>query len=93
MNPGPRCGRVTSIGSDRRKDNGSSIFNCRQIWTGYLNNYIPDVRLKGDLKIAPGLTSDGHLRIAKATVNSTGIDDARFAVAACLFPHTTVRAA
>jgi hypothetical protein len=67
----------------------ADIYNCRQIWSGYLDNYIPDVRLKGDLKIAPGLTSDGHLRIAKATVNSTGIDDARFAVAACLFPHTT----
>ena len=67
----------------------AGVFNCRQIWTGWVQNYIPDVRLKGDLKIAPGLTSDGHLRIAKATVNSTGIDDARFAVAACLMPKTT----
>ena len=67
----------------------ADVYNCRQIWTGYLQNYIPDVRLKGDLKIAPGLTSDGHLRIAKATVNSLGLDAARFAVAACLFPHTT----
>jgi hypothetical protein len=67
----------------------ADVYNCRQVWTGYVQNYIPDVRLKGDLKIAPGLTSDGHLRIAKATVNSTGIDAARFAVAACLYPHTT----
>jgi hypothetical protein len=67
----------------------AGVFNCRQIWTGWVQNYIPDVRLKGDLKIAPGLTSDGHLRIAKATVNTTGIDDARFAVAACLMPKTT----
>jgi len=54
-----------------------------------VQNYIPGVRLKGGLKIAPGLTSDGHLRIAKATVNSTGIDPTRFAVAACLMPKTT----
>jgi hypothetical protein len=67
----------------------AGVFNCRQIWTGWVQNYIPDVRLKGDLKIAPGLTSDGHLRIAKATVNTTGLDDARFAVAACLMPKTT----
>jgi hypothetical protein len=64
-------------------------FNCRQAWTGYVDNYIPGVRLKGSLKIAPGLTSDGHLRIAKATVNSSGLDPTRFAVAACLFPQTT----
>jgi hypothetical protein len=67
----------------------AGVFNCRQIWTGWVQNYIPGVRLKGGLKIAPGLTSDGHLRIAKATVNSTGIDPTRFAVAACLMPKTT----
>jgi hypothetical protein len=67
----------------------AGVFNCRQIWTGWVQNYIPDVRLKGNLKIAPGLTSDGHLRIAKATVDTNGLDDARFAVAACLMPKTT----
>jgi hypothetical protein len=54
-----------------------------------VDNYIPDVRLTGNLKIAPGLTSDGHLRIAKATVSSQAGSSARFAVAACLMPNTT----
>lgn len=63
----------------------AGIFNCRQIWTGGIDNYIPSVHLTGDLKIAPGITSDGHLRIAKATVATSG-DDAGFAVAACLAP-------
>jgi len=67
----------------------AGVFNCRQIWTGGVDNYIPDVRLTGSLKIAPGLTSDGHLRIAKATVQSQPGFPARFAVAACLFPYTT----
>jgi hypothetical protein len=67
----------------------AGVFNCQQIWTGYVQNYIPDVRLTGNLKIAPGLTSDGHLRIAKATVASQAGFPAHFAVAACLFPHTT----
>jgi hypothetical protein len=67
----------------------AGLFNCQQVWTGGVDNYIPDVRLTGNLKIAPGLTSDGHLRIAKATVASQAGFPARFAVAACLFPHTT----
>jgi hypothetical protein len=67
----------------------AGVFNCQQIWTGAVQNYIPDVRLVGNLKIAPGLTSDGHLRIAKATVASQSGFPAHFGVAACLFPHTT----
>ena len=67
----------------------AGVFNCQQIWTGGVDNYIPDVRLTGNLKIAPGLTSDGHLRIAKATVSSQAGYSARFAVAACLMPNTT----
>jgi hypothetical protein len=65
----------------------AGVFNCRQIWTGGVDNVIPDVRLQGNLKIAPGLTSDGHLRIAKANVSSGTNDPARFAVAACLAPY------
>jgi len=68
----------------------AGVFNCRQVWTGYVNNYIPGVRLKGNLKIAPGLTYDGHLRIAKATVSSDV--PARFAVAACLAPSANYAA-
>jgi len=67
----------------------AGVFNCQQVWTGGVDNYIPDVRLVGNLKISPGLTSDGHLRIAKATVASQPGFPTRFAVAACLFPHTT----
>jgi hypothetical protein len=70
----------------------AGIFNCRQIWTGGINNYIPDVRLTGGLKIAPGVTSDGHLRIAKATIASQSGFPTRFAVAACLAPYSGVDA-
>jgi hypothetical protein len=65
----------------------AGIFNCRQIWTGGIDNYIPSVRLAGNLKIAPGITADGKLRIAKATVSSLPGSEARFAVAACLAPY------
>jgi hypothetical protein len=64
----------------------AGIFNCRQIWTGGIDNYIPSIRLKGNLKIAPGITASGKLRIAKATVSSLPGSEARFAVAACLAP-------
>jgi hypothetical protein len=70
-------------------DQDAYHFNCQQIWTGAVQNYIPDVRLTGNLKIAPGLTSDGHLRIAKATVQSQAGFPSHFGVAACLFPNTT----
>jgi len=65
----------------------AGIFNCRQIWTGGIQNYIPGVRLAGNLKIAPAITSDGKLRIAKATVSSLPNSETRFAVAACLAPY------
>jgi hypothetical protein len=66
----------------------AGIFNCRQIWTGGIDNYIPSVRLVGGLKIAPGITADGKLRIAKAQVASAPGSEARFAVAACLAPYS-----
>jgi hypothetical protein len=65
----------------------AGIFNCRQIWTGGIDNYIPSVRLAGNLKIAPGITAGGKLRIAKATVSSLPNSEARFAVSACLAPY------
>jgi len=65
----------------------AGIFNCRQIWTGGIDNYIPSVRLAGNLKIAPGITAGGKLRIAKATISSLPGSEARFAVAACLAPY------
>jgi len=66
----------------------AGIFNCRQIWSGGIDNYIPSVRLKGNLKISPGITSDGKLRIAKASVASLPNSETRFAVAACLAPYS-----
>jgi hypothetical protein len=63
----------------------AAVFTCAQVWTGSVPNYIPAVHLKGTLKIAPGITADGHLRIAKASINQLG-DATRFAVAACLVP-------
>jgi hypothetical protein len=68
----------------------AGIFNCRQIWSGGIQNYIPSVRLAGNLKIAPAITSDGKLRIAKATVSSLPNSETRFAVAACLVPYSGV---
>jgi hypothetical protein len=65
----------------------AGIFGCRQIYSGFVQNYIPSVHLTGSLKISPGITSDGFLRIAKATIASPANDKARFAVAACLAPY------
>jgi hypothetical protein len=62
------------------------VFNCRQVWLGGVQNYIPGVRLKGNLRIAPAITKDGKLRIAKATVSSP--ESTRVALSACLFPHS-----
>jgi hypothetical protein len=75
----------------------AGIFNCRQVWTGGIQNYIPSVHLQGGLKIAPGITSDGKLRIAKATISTPGTgtstaDRSHFGVAACLAPYAGVDA-
>ncbi len=64
-------------------------FNCRQAWTGYVQNYIAGVRLQGNLKIAPAITPTGALRIAKATLSSLGNKGTQIGLAACLFPHQT----
>jgi lysophospholipase L1-like esterase len=59
---------------------------CRQAYTGAIQNYIPGVRLQGNLKISPGITSDGALRIAKATLSTS--QPAQIALAACLYPYS-----
>src|SRR5213076_3223556 len=64
----------------------ADVFNCHQVWTGAVQNYIPGVRLTGNLKIAPGITADGRLRIAKATVSSPANNAAQVALSACVFP-------
>ena len=67
-----------------------AAFQCRQAWTGNVQNYIPDVKLQGNLKIAPAITASGDLRIAKATLSSLdATQPARVALAACLFPYST----
>jgi len=70
----------------------AAVFSCGQIWSGYTQNYIPGVRLTGSLKIAPGITSDGHLRIAKATINQHAGGPSQFQVAACLAPYAAYNA-
>ena len=54
--------------------------------TGAVQNYIPGVRLTGSLRIAPAITKDGKVRIAKATVQSDVNNPDRVALSACLFP-------
>jgi hypothetical protein len=65
-------------------------FNCRQFWTGSVQNYLNDITLVGNLHIAPGITPDGHLRIAKASLASD--DPWDVSLAACLVPYSTFSA-
>ena len=64
--------------------NNATLFDCRQAWTGFTQNYLTDIRLSGGLKIAPAITADGKLRIAKANLTNQG--SSRISVAACLVP-------
>jgi lysophospholipase L1-like esterase len=62
---------------------------CRQAYTGAVQNYIPGVHLQGSLKIAPAITADGKLRIAKATLSQLDPNaPTRIALAACLYPYS-----
>ena len=70
----------------------AGVFACRQVYTGAVQNYIPDVKLQGSLKISPAITADGKLRIAKATLKTGDYDASRFAVAACLVPYASFNA-
>ena len=62
-----------------------SAFECRQAFTGGVQNYFPGIILQGSLKISPAITKDGRLRIAKVKLFSPTYD---IAVAACLYPHS-----
>jgi hypothetical protein len=62
----------------------AGVFGCRQVYTGFVDNYLPGIHLRGNLRIAPAITSDGHLRIATATVSSAA--PTQVAVAACVSP-------
>ena len=68
------------------EDLPAAYFQCRQVVTGAVQNYIPGVRLTGDLRIAPAIMKDGRVRIAKATVQSDVNSPDRIALSACLFP-------
>jgi hypothetical protein len=70
----------------------SAAFQCRQAWTGGVQNYIPDVHLKGSLKIAPAITPSGELRIAKASLSTPTGQSSQVALAACLTPYSTFAA-
>ena len=70
----------------------AAYFNCRQVFTGAVQNYIPGVRLTGSLRIAPAITKDGKVRIAKATVQSDTNNPDRVALSACLFPAKSYNA-
>jgi hypothetical protein len=63
----------------------AGIFGCRQIWSGAVQNYIPGVRLSGNLRISPAITKDGKLRIAKASVSTS--EATHVALSACLMPY------
>jgi hypothetical protein len=65
----------------------SRSYNCRQFWTGSVQNYLNDITLVGDLHISPGITTDGRLRIAKASLASD--DPWDVSLAACLVPYST----
>jgi hypothetical protein len=67
--------------------NHASLFNCRQAWTGTVENHLGGIHLNGTLSISPAITGDGKLRIAKASLQSPALDPARVAVAACLSPQ------
>jgi hypothetical protein len=71
----------------------AALFNCRQAITGYVQNYIPGVRLQGNLKISPAVTPAGDLRIAKVSLSSLAAPvPTRFAVAACLSLYSVLAA-
>ena len=71
----------------------SALFDCRQAFTGSVQNYIPDVRLKGNLKISPAVTPSGDLRIAKVSLSSLAEPvPTHFAVAACLSLYSVLAA-
>ena len=67
-----------------------AALECRQVFTGAVQNYVPGIRLTGDVTMSPGITPDGFERIATAALR--GEDSSQFAVAACLYPFATFAA-
>lgn len=88
--------RAVDVDSQRVREGANwpaALFNCRQAITGSVPNYIPDIKLTGNLKISPAITPSGDLRIAKASLTSlAGPYPAHFAVAACLSPYSVLAA-
>jgi hypothetical protein len=71
----------------------AALFNCRQAITGSVPNTIPDIHLKGNLKISPAITPSGDLRIAKASLSSLSEPyPTHVALAACLSPYSVLAA-
>jgi hypothetical protein len=68
----------------------AASLSCRQVWTGWVQNYLLGITLGGSLKIAPGITPDGRLRIAKASLS--GVSPYRTPLAACLQPYSAYAA-
>jgi len=70
----------------------SAAFQCRQAWTGQVQNVLSGIHLTGKLRISPAITSDGSLRIAKASLAQQSIggvtQKTRVAIAACLVPFS-----
>lgn len=74
-------------GVNETTGNIAAYFNCRQAWTGWVQNYLTGIQLAGSLKIAPAITADGKLRIAKVSLSTPTGKEAKVAVAACLSPY------
>jgi hypothetical protein len=71
-------------GTGEENGNISAYFNCRQAWSGEVQNLI-QTKLTGDLKISPAITADGKLRIARVKLSSP--TSSRVSLAACLVPY------
>lgn len=65
--------------------NISAYSNCRQAWTGGVDNYLTGIQLVGSLKISPAVTADGRLRIARVALKSSRPSSQ--SLAACLSPY------
>jgi len=61
-----------------------SPLHCKQAVTGYVDNALPS-KVIGTLKISPGVTFDGYLRLARIAVHGIPTN---ISVAACLSPDS-----
>jgi hypothetical protein len=88
--------RAVDVDAQRVRESANwpaALFNCRQAITGSVPNTIPDVRLKGNLKISPAVTPAGDLRIAKVSLSQLQEPyPSHFAVAACLSLYSVLAA-